>query len=400
MREIDQRNEGAKNQNYLSLMANIGVIPYAEKGDVGNKKPEDLTKCKLVEPDDFVINSMNYQIGSYGVSMYAGVCSPVYIVLRHRSEFVNLRFALRIFQTSQFQRYAQSFGNGILDHRRSISWNTLKNLTVPLPSLDEQQQIADFLDRETAKIDALIAKQEQLIATLREDRTATITHAVTKGLDTSVELKPVDSEVPAVPAHWSVRKLKQLGRLITGGTPITSELEYYSADQETGYPWYRPDDLDSTGAPSVASRYLTEAGALTVPYLAAPSVLVVSIGATLAKVGYVTAASSCNQQINAFVDAKNPKFLFYAITATYDRIWAASMGNTLPIISAGRLGAVKIAVPPTREQDAIVAQLDGVCTKIDALTAKAEQVIEVLREYRSALITDAVTGKIDVRGAA
>ena len=88
--ESDIRNVGATDQRYLSLMANVGVIPYEEKGDVGNKKPEDLSKCKKVSRNDLVINSMNYQIGSYGLSAYDGVCSPVYIVLRHKPEVVSL----------------------------------------------------------------------------------------------------------------------------------------------------------------------------------------------------------------------------------------------------------------------------------------------------------------------
>ena len=87
-RERNQRNEGAANQCYLSLMANIGVIPYEDKGDIGNKKPDELDKCKLVYRGDLVINSMNYGIGSYGISGLEGVCSPVYIVLMPNLELV------------------------------------------------------------------------------------------------------------------------------------------------------------------------------------------------------------------------------------------------------------------------------------------------------------------------
>ena len=89
VQERTAKNEGAACQDYLSLMANVGIIPYAEKGDIGNKKPEDLSKCKLVTRGDFVINSMNYGIGSYGLSEYDGVCSPVYIVLKLQHELVD-----------------------------------------------------------------------------------------------------------------------------------------------------------------------------------------------------------------------------------------------------------------------------------------------------------------------
>ena len=105
--EKTKKNEDLSDENYLSLMANLGVIPYEEKGDVGNKKPDDLTKCKLVKKGDLVINSMNYGIGSYGLSSLDGVCSPVYIVLRPIENIVHERYALRIFESKLFQKYAQ-----------------------------------------------------------------------------------------------------------------------------------------------------------------------------------------------------------------------------------------------------------------------------------------------------
>lgn len=123
--EQTEKNENAENQNYLSLMANVGIIPYEEKGDVGNKKPEDLSKCKVVKKGDLVINSMNYGIGSYGLSSLDGVCSPVYIILKPKSKLVHERYALRIFESKSFQKYAQSFGTGILEHRAAIGWNDL-----------------------------------------------------------------------------------------------------------------------------------------------------------------------------------------------------------------------------------------------------------------------------------
>jgi type I restriction enzyme, S subunit len=106
VQHLDKRNEGAECQEYLSLMANIGVMPYAEKGDIGNKKPEDLSKCKIVRVGNIVINSMNYNIGSYGMSSYDGVCSPVYVVLEIKEEAVLPRFGFRIFQNTAFQRCA------------------------------------------------------------------------------------------------------------------------------------------------------------------------------------------------------------------------------------------------------------------------------------------------------
>ncbi len=167
VQEKTAKNDDAKCQDYLSLMANVGVLPYAEKGDVGNKKPEDLSKCKIVSRGDFVINSMNYGIGSYGLSEYDGVCSPVYIVLKPKNDIVESRFAFRIFECRSFQRYAQSFGNGILEHRSAINWDILKSIGVGIPSLEGLSSILVFLDRETGMIDEVVAEQRRLMELLK-----------------------------------------------------------------------------------------------------------------------------------------------------------------------------------------------------------------------------------------
>jgi type I restriction enzyme S subunit len=181
--EQTAKNDGATCQDYLSVMANVGVIPYAEKGDVGNKAPEDLSKCKLVAAGDIVINSMNYGIGSFGLSSFDGVCSPVYVILRPNNAVVETRFALRLFAHRGFQTYAQSFGNGILAHRAAIGWDTLKAIGVPVPPAEEQRQILKAVDSQTEKFDSLIAEVEAGVALLIERRSALISAAVTGKID-------------------------------------------------------------------------------------------------------------------------------------------------------------------------------------------------------------------------
>jgi len=181
--EKSLRNEGAACQDYLSLMANVGVIPYAEKGDVGNKAPEDLSKCKLVSAGDIVINSMNYGIGSFGLSALDGVCSPVYVVLRPINTVVETRFAFGLFANRAFQTYAQSFGNGILAHRAAIGWDTLKAIGVPVPPLEEQRTILAHIDAETGRFETLITEASVGVTLLQERRAALISAAVTGKID-------------------------------------------------------------------------------------------------------------------------------------------------------------------------------------------------------------------------
>ncbi|MGL5468524.1 MAG: restriction endonuclease subunit S, partial [Shewanella sp.] len=228
---IVEKNHDSAVQNYLSVMANIGVIPYEDKGDIGNKKPDDLSKCKLVKKGQLVINSMNYSIGSYGMSDYDGVCSPVYIILQAKADIIHKRFALRVFENTHFQKHLAKFGNGILAHRSAIGWDDIKGQYIPIPPMDEQKKILNFLDHETAKIDALIEKQQQLISLLQEKRQAVISHAVTNGLNPDVPMKDSGVEwLGQVPEHWEIKQLKHFG-VIVGGFAFKS-----SDFTDEGYP--------------------------------------------------------------------------------------------------------------------------------------------------------------------
>lgn len=178
-----EKNTQGTNENYLSLVAGRGVIPYADKGDIGNKKPEDLSKCKLVEPGDIVINSMNFGIGSFGRSTYAGICSPVYVVLRDIGRGVEMDFASQLFATRALQTYAQSFGNGILAHRSAIGWDTLKGISIGLPPLAEQREIIARVRILSAQTEEMIKAAEHASSLLRERRAALISAAVTGKID-------------------------------------------------------------------------------------------------------------------------------------------------------------------------------------------------------------------------
>jgi len=393
------------NRSYSVNAETVTVFRDGEVTRRSNRRTDGFTEADKyigyqgINPGDLAIHAMDGFAGAIGVSDSAGKCSPVVSVCSAKAD-ADPYFYAHILRHIARSGYLTAIAKGVRERSTDFRWADAQGLLVPFPPASEQQRIADFLERETAKIDALIDKQNQLIATLREDRTATITHAVTKGLNPDAEMK--DSQVlvlPPLPAHWEVRAVKHLGQLVTGSTPPTDELANYTEGTE-GFPWYRPEDLDTSGRPSVASRLLTVSGRATVPYLKSPAVFVVSIGATLGKIGYSEVDGSSNQQITAIVGSSNAKFVYYALSASHSQIWASSMGNTIPIISAGRLGAVRLPVPPADEQNQIAAFLDDQCAVIDALIKKSTEVIAMLLEYRSALITAAVTGKIDVREAA
>lgn len=379
MIESSQKNLGAINQNYLSLMATVGVLPYAEKGAVGNKAPEDLSKCKLVQVGDFVLNSMNFAIGSFGVSSYDGVCSPVYLVLRPRDN-VDPRFLKYIFSLRPFQKLAQSFGNGILEHRAAIGWQDLKNLRLPFPPIEEQKAIADFLDRELNTLDSAIACQEKLVGLLIERRLATIQAAMQ-------ESTHLTGSVTA-PLKWHAR-------LRTGGTPSDAE---YTAETADGVPWLRPDDLDESGNPSRGTRFFDKTSLAGIGMATPGSILLCCIGATLGKAGIVQENVAFNQQITSITSSLNPRFLHYQLVTKKQDLKNLSMGNTLPILNNDRLGSLKIVIPTAENQASVASFLDVQTSSMDIAIQKARDLVSVLTERRQALISAAVTGKIDVRG--
>ena len=400
VQERTTKNDDAKCQDYLSLMANVGVIPYAEKGDIGNKKPEDLSKCKIVTRGDFVINSMNYGIGSYGLSDYDGVCSSVYIVLKPKNYIVESRFAFRIFESRSFQKFAQSFGNGILEHRSAINWDILKSIGVGIPSLDEQKSVLEFLDRETGKIDELVAEQRRLMELLKEKRQAVISHAVTKGLNPHAPMKPSGIEwLGDVPKHWGVWKLTHAFEKIgSGTTPKTDNREYY--DDGT-HPWVNTGDLND-GDLTDCEKKITDLALsdhTTLRIYPAGSVVIAMYGATIGKLAILRFPASVNQACCVFSGRLTIeyKFLFFWLLAYRPQIISLASGGGQPNVNQDILRGLRVACPALAEQITIIEFLEAESSKFDTLTAEAQRAIDLLQERRTALISAAVTGQIDVR---
>ena len=183
LRERREINATGEIQEVLSVLRDKGVIPYAEKGNIGNKHSEDVTRYKIVRPSDIVVNCMNVIIGSVGISRYTGCLSPVYYVLTKRSENDDSRYLNACFRTKPFQRSLVRLGNGILAHRMRIPMDLLKCELFPRPPLPEQAAIVRFLDEAAADIDDTINRTRRQIVLWREYRTRLIADVVTGKLD-------------------------------------------------------------------------------------------------------------------------------------------------------------------------------------------------------------------------
>jgi type I restriction enzyme S subunit len=281
------------------------------------------------------------------------------------------------------------------------NWETIGGLHISFPKPDEQRQIATFLDWKTGQIDGLIAKKQALLETLKEKRLALITQAVTKGLNPEAPLK--DSGIPwlgKVPEHWEVKRLKFFTeRVFTGSTPPSDESRYY---EEPTKNWFTPSDFTDDGASLTNSKRKLNDAAIedgAVRYFKQPCALIVSIGATLGRVGYSEGEFSCNQQINVVVPATeiNAKFLFYSLYIKREAMKVISNATTLGIMNQEMTRQIEIAAPLLAEQVLIAAYLDKTIQGFDRLVDKIQTAVARLAEYRTALITAATTGKIDVR---
>lgn len=394
---FDERREKVSDKDFppLSVTKN-GVVPQLETA----AKTDDGDNRKKVVAADFVINSRSDRKGSAGLAGQDGSVSLINIVLTPLAA-VNGQFVHYLLRCSAFQEEFYRFGKGIVADLWSTNYSEMRNILLAVPPLPEQAAIATFLARETAKIDALVEEQRRLIDLLKEKRQAVISHAVTKGLNPDAPMKDSGVEwLGEVPSHWGLGVLRRFVDAVqTGRTPKT---ESPSEEIEAGVPWFTPGDFDGglrlKSATKLVPRSAVDSGDAS--YFPVGSVLVVSIGGTLGKVGLPNSPSSANQQINAVTPSKSlsSEFLAYSLSVKQSAMRYLSNASTIGIMNQDKTKEIPFTLPPMAEQFKIVAYLDLLSANLDLLTTEAESTITLLQERRAALISAAVTGKIDVRG--
>jgi type I restriction enzyme S subunit len=264
----------------------------------------------------------------------------------------------------------------------------------------EQRAIAAFLDRETARIDALVAKKERLIELLREKRTALITRAVTKGLDPNVRMKDAGLEwLGKIPAHWELKALKRIGSLQAGAGFPDDEQRVTTED----IPFFKVGDMRSTGNEREMLEWqhtVSEATARRLRAFVFPpgTIVFAKVGAALMlnRRRFLTRPSCMDNNMMGFMPGDcDPTWAMYWLSGL-DMGELANPG-AVPSVNEGQMRDTPAIVPPRPEQRAIAAFLERETARIDVLVAKVRNAIERLKELRTALISAAVTGKIDVR---
>ena len=292
--------------------------------------------------------------------------------------------------------YFLMFNDG--SNQTHLSNDAYKKYPVLLPSTIEQVQIANFLDYETAQIDTLIDKQQTLIQLLKEKRQAVISHAVTKGLNPNAPMKDSGVEwLGEVPEHWEVKGIKRLSEIKRGASPRPiADQKYF--DDEGEYAWTRIADVSRAGMYlDTTTQRLSDLGASLSVKLEAGE-LFLSIAGTVGKPCITISKACIHDGFVYFPTLKiNNKFLFYIFEAGQAYLGLGKMGTQLNL-NTETVGGIEIGLPPKEEIEAIIKYIEAEKIRFHNLISKAEQAIQLMQERRTALISAAVTGKIDVRG--
>ena len=283
----------------------------------------------------------------------------------------------------------------------SVSMEKLRYHIFPITNeKEEQSAIANYLDQKTTQIDDLIFKKEQFIQLLEEERVAVINQAVTKGLDPTVTMKDSGIEwLGEIPEHWSYSSLKWYSKIYSGGTPSKDVEDYWLNGT---IPWLNSGCVNQWDITEV-SDYITEeafknSSAKWIPNKS----LVIALagqGKTKGMVAQVQFETTCNQSLGVIVPNEKiyNRFLQYWLKNNYQNIRSLGGGDKRDGLNLVMIGGIPIPVLPLNEQEKISNYLDSINLEIDSIKAKTEQEIELLKEYKTALISEVVTGKVDVR---
>ena len=372
-------------ERLLSVYRDYGVIPKDSRDDNHNRASEDLTPYQLVCANDLVINKMKAWQGSIAISELRGIVSPAYYIYQPKAEYHSKYIHFLIRSAYYIQSY-KNYSKGIRVNQWDLESEAFTHIDLLLPSLDEQQKIVAFLDTETTRIDNLIAKQEKLIELLEEQRKSIISHAVTKGLNPNAPMKDSGVEwLGEVPEHWIISRVKfNFRNLDSKRIPLTSEERSY---RQGVYPYY-----GASGIIDYVNSFIFEEDL----------VLFSEDGANLAyrsmPIAFVAKGKYwVNNHAHILKPFDNLTAYWACVLESVD-VNLSITGATQPKITAENLGNICISFPPSFEERlSINNYILEESLKIDTLILKQNQLIEKLKEYRSSIISHAVTGKIDVR---
>ncbi len=386
----------------LSVTQDKGVIPRSMVESRMVMPTGNLESFKVICKGDFAISLRSFE-GGLEYSEYEGIISPAYTVLKSQKE-INDNYFKFLFKSKAFIAELQLSIVGIREGK-NISYEELKYSYTPIPPLSEQQTIATFLDDKTAKIDQTIANKQTEIELLKERRQILIQKAVTKGLDDTVKLKDSGVDwIGEIPEHWEVRKLKSFctafGRIGFRGY-TTADL----VDEGDGAITISPSNIKETNMEFNSNSYLS-----WFKYNESPEIkirendiLIVKTGSTYGKIGIVKnlpQKATINPQLLVLKKIQiKADYLYELLKSDIFQLQVERnvIGSTIPTISETKILGFSVLIPSSEEEiNEISDYILNINEKIAKVITLKEQEIEKLKEYKTVLIDNVVTGKVKI----
>lgn len=400
--QVKSSNKGIVCNNLLSLSYGKIVRKNIDKAE--GLTPASYETYNIVKKGDIVLRLTDLQNDKRSlrtglVGEEEGIITSAYLTIRPNAGYLSEYMHYLLYSYDVIKVF-YSMGGGM---RQSLTFWDMKRLPLLVPPKHEIKTIVEVLKNETSRIDALVNKKKRFIELLKARRQALITQAITKGLDTDVPMQDSGVEwLGEVPKHWKVAKLKHLAKVGNGSTPSRSESDYWEGGK---FPWLNSscvnlDYVDSALA-FVTEKALDECH---LPIIEPPAVLVgiTGQGKTRGMATILRIKSTINQHI-AYLNNNPSKihidYLKKVIDSAYQwlRLDSEGSGSTKGAITCEQLGNLSIPLPSLDTQKQITNYLDNQLKRLDVLTNNTQRSIDLLKERRAALITAAVTGKIDLR---
>ncbi|EDP6855970.1 restriction endonuclease subunit S [Campylobacter upsaliensis] len=386
-----ESNQRCNTDSYPLLSVTIanGII-YQD--DIENKKDisnDDKSNYKIVPLNAVAYNKMRMWQGAVGVNtLTIGIVSPAYIVAIPNEKilpnFVSYLFKSKI-MISEFDKNSY----GLCLDMNNLRYDDFRNIKIPLPPLQEQKEIAEFLDSKCEKIQNYIDKKQKLITLLQEKKQALINKVVTKGLNPNIEFKDSGIEyLGLIPHHWEVKKLKHICKINPqANETLPNNFVYIDLESVIKGQLLKEQVINKEQAPSRAQRILQKQDILfqlVRPYQR-NNYIFNKNGDYVASTGY--AQIRTKECVN---------FVYYALleNSFVERVILKSTGSNYPAITSNDFADLKIPLPPLQEQKQIANFLDKKCEKINSVIEKTKKQIELIKEYKNTLINEAVCGRV------
>ena len=395
--ERTEPNEGMVEQNLLSL--SYGRIVKKDIDSNDGLLPESFETYQIVHAGDIVFRLTDLQNDKRSLRTAIveerGIITSAYLAVTPTK--VDPQFFNHLLRAYDVTKVFYSMGGGL---RQSMKFSDVKRLPILVPPPTEQIEIAAFLDRETGKIDALVEEQRRLIELLKEKRQAVISHAVTKGLDPNAPMKPSGIDwLGDVPSHWELGPIKRFAAVI--------DCKHHTVEFiDEGLPVVSIRELegDKINLENAKLTSRAEWEFLREGRVPCSGDLILCRNASVGAVGQVEAGMDfCMGQDVCLIRPREPDSFFHSVLSSSiirSQIDALLVGATIRRLNVEAIRNLDMVLPPKAERLDIAEFLKEESTMIDSLIAEATSAIELLQERRSALISAAVTGKIDVRGLA